>query len=260
VIALWAAAAWGADPCDVDGGLPVGPASATLWDGQLGGARPVCARTEVALAPRALLLIDTPAFYGRVLALAAVEGTVARGDTAVWLRLEPLRYDNVIGAIPSSAVGYGYTSAGLTRRVDAGGPTAIAFTSEVVLPTAIGLQGNAAPVGLDLAFAADRTTGPWSTHGQLGYVWSASVSRGPAQVRSGFAATGGGVWRPGRAFAAVLDLQAAVAYTAVLDHLAVAPALRFGAGPVGIELAASLPVAGRERALAVAELRASVRR
>ncbi|MEZ4239064.1 MAG: hypothetical protein R3F59_23505 [Myxococcota bacterium] len=255
----WLAAVALAGPCDVDGGLPTGPAQVALWDGDLGRARPVCARTQVALAPRALLLVDTPAFYGRISALAGLEGTVAVDRTALWLRLEPVRYESVISAIPSSFLGYGYTSVGVTQRLDAGGPTATAFHGTVVLPTAVRLQGNAAPLGLDLAFALDHAAGPWSVHGQAGYAFSASLTR-PAEVRTGFTGTGGGQWRPGRAFAAVLDLQAAISYTAPLDHLAVAPALRFGAGPVGIELAGTVPVAGRERALAAVSLRGSVRR
>lgn len=241
-------------------GLPVGPAAVGLWDGELGRARSVYPRTEIGLAPHLLLLVDTPAFYGQVQAGAALEASFAADpSTGLWLRLEPVHYRNVISAIPSDFLGYGFTTLGLTRRLDTAGKTAVAFQSELVLPSAIGLYGHSWPFGLDVALAADRAYGVVSVHGQLGYVMSAAATRGPSQLRSGFAGTAGGVWQPGGAFAVVLDLQGAAGVTAVLDHLAVAPGVRFAAGAWGLELAAALPLAGRERALAAAELHSTVR-
>lgn len=256
--------AW-AGACDEQGGLPVGPAGVSLWDGGLGHARPVCGRTELAIAPRGTLLADAPAFYGRIVAEAAIEARVATPDgarTAVWLRLDPVRYESVLGAIPSSFLGIGTTSVGLTQRLDdpdGGGPVAVAFASELVLPTAVELTGNSWPVGFELAFAADTTKGAWSLHGQLGYVGSAAFTRGPSQLRTGFAGTVGAGLRAGDVFAVVLDVQTAVAYAAVLDHVAVAPGLRFGGGDFGLELAAALPLLGADRTLAAVELRTAVR-
>jgi hypothetical protein len=251
----WMAAAFAAED-----GMPVGPASVALWDGALGRARSIRPRTAIDLAPRGLVLVDTPAFYGQIVAGVAVEASVAPDPrTGLWLRLEPLRYQNVIGAIPSDFLGYGFTTIGLVRRLDDGGDTAFAFASELVLPSAIGLYGSSWPFGLDLALAFDREDGPLAVHGQLGYLLSAAAGRGPSQLRTGLSATLGGVWRPGRAFGVVLDLQSTVGYAAVLDHLAVAPGLRFGAGSWGLEIATAVPLFGRERALAALELHSSVR-
>lgn len=260
----WITAALAAD----DGppaGIPIGPAAVSLWDGELGRARSIVPRTALDLAPRGLLLVDTPAFYGEIVAALAVEASVAADPrTGFWLRLEPLRYQNVIGAIPSDFLGYGTTTVGLVRRLGSDGDgdgegTGFAFASELVLPSAIGLYGHTWPFGLDLALAFDRADGPLAVHGQLGYLVSAAASQGPSQLRTGLAGTLGGVWQPGRAFGLVLDLQCTLGYAAVLDHLAAAPGIRFGAGAWGLELASAIPLFGRERALAAVELHSSVR-
>lgn len=248
----WLAVALGAED-----GMPLGPASVGLLDGELGRARSVNPRTELDLAPRALLLVDTPGFYGQIVVGAAIEAAIAPDPaTEIRLRLEPVRYQNVISAIPADAVGVGFTTVGLTRRLSDG---PVAFVADLVLPSAIGLYGHSWPFALDLAVAAERARGAGALHGQLGAVMSAAASRGPTQPRAGLVGTVGAVWRPGKAFAAVLDLQTSFGYTAVLDHLAVAPALRFASGAWGLELAVAAPLAGRERALAAAELHSSVR-
>ena len=248
-------------PCEPQGGLATGPAAISLWDGDLGRSRRACPRTELVAGPRALLLVDTPAFYGQIVASGQIEASIAPSDRSeLWLRLEPIRYQNVISAIPASELGYGFTGVGLTHRLDGGGPSAVALVTELTLPSAIGLQGNALPFGLAAALALQhRYSDLLSTHGQLGYVWSTSFGHGPSQLRTGYVGSFGASLSPGRAFALALDAQAALAYTAPLDHIALAPALRFAAGRFGIELAASLPLLGRERALAAVELRSSWR-
>jgi hypothetical protein len=258
---LWVSIAHAASPCEPDAGLAVGPTAASLWDGELGRAHRVCPRTEVGLVPRALLLVDTPNFYGQIVVSAALDASVAADErTEVWLHLEPVRYQNVISAIPASFVGYGFTSVGMSRQLGAAGSTVTALQGQLVLPSAIELQGRALPFGLELGLGAERAfSSHWSAHGRVGAASSASFSRGPLQPRLGLLTTAGAVFRAGKAFAAVLDAQAAFAYTAAVDHVALAPGLRFAAGQAGFELGASVPLAGRERTLAVVELHSTVR-
>lgn len=247
-------------PCDLAHGLADGPVAAALWDGALGRAQSPCPRTDAVVAPRALLLADTPAFYGVVLASGTLEGTVAVDDRGeVGLRLEALRYENVISAISSTYFGPGFTTLSAVRRIDRD-EGAVAVVGQLVLPTAIGLHQHSFPIALDLGLSSLVADGPWEGHGQAGIAASAALSHGPTQGRVGLPLTVGGAWRPGRAFALALDLQAAFAYAAAVDHVAAAPELRFAAGPGWhLELGATVPVAGRERALLAAELRTGAR-
>ena len=119
-------AAWA---CETDGGLPEGPVAASLWDGALGRAQSACPRAELAVAPHAYLLADTPAFYGVVAASGVLEGSaVLDRRTELGVRLELVRYQNVISAISSSYTGLGYTTLSATRRVD---PSAVARSRRV---------------------------------------------------------------------------------------------------------------------------------
>lgn len=78
--------------------------------------------------------------------------------------------------------------------------------------------------------------------------------------RAAWATTAGAAWRPWRWLELVVDAHAELGCAAALDVFALAPALRFAIGAhFGAELGAMLPLAGRERALAAADLRVSVR-
>ncbi|MFN7145094.1 MAG: hypothetical protein ACK4YP_15060, partial [Myxococcota bacterium] len=97
-------------------------------------------------------------------------------------------------------------------------------------------------------------------HGDVTALGSAAVSRGPAGPRGGARVTAGVEWQPARPFAVVADLNAGFGYAAPLDHVAAAIAVRAGIGKrVGVELGATLPLAGRERTLAAGELRVGMR-
>ena len=237
--------------------LPTGPVAAGLLDGGLGAARRACPRTSFAVAPRGLLLADAANFYGHIVAGLNLDGALTLGgyDTEVFGRLELVRYDSVISAVTSSTLTPGHATVGITRVLRGEG-LALAATGKVVLPTAVGLYRNAWPVGIDAGLAGQWADGPWSVHGQLTLLGSAALSRGPALPRAGIAPTLGGALRPTRGFAVALDLQSLFAYTAPVDALALAPALRFGTRRSwGAEIGAALPLAGRERALLAFDLR-----
>ena len=90
--------------------------------------------------------------------------------------------------------------------------------------------------------------------------YSVGLGKGPSQPRTGGTLTAGAELRPAGGFAVALDLHAGYGYTAPLDVLAGAVALRASDGKrFGFELAALVPLAGRERAAARVDLRWSVR-
>jgi hypothetical protein len=113
---------------------------------------------------------------------------------------------------------------------------------------------------MDVGLTVSREAGPLVAHGAVYALGSVAASQGPAFPRAGLTGTLGAEWRPVKPFAVALDLNAGFGYTAALDHLAAAIALRGAIGDRGgIELAATLPFAGEQRALAAGELRGSVR-
>lgn len=242
-------------------GLPTGPVSAALLDGGLGSARRACPRTELAIAPRALLLVDTPNFYGHIVAGLQLDGALALdADTELFGRLELVRYDSVISAVTSSALTPGHTTLGATRVLHDEG-LALAWTSKLVLPTALGLYRGAWPIGLDTGLAGQWASGPWGVHGQLTVLGSAALSRGPALPRAGLAPVLGGAVRPTPGVEVVLDVQSMFLYTAPIDVVALAPAVRLGLGDAwGAALGGTVPLAGRERALTAVDLRVTWRR
>lgn len=260
IAAAFAFAASAEPACSREGALPTGPVQAWLWDGMLGLAQPVCPTTTIAVGPRALLLADTPAFYGRIVASGTVEARLALSDrTAVGMTLEPAHYESAISALSSSWFGYGATTLTATQRVDEGGPIGLAMTGRLVLPSSIGLYGHAWPFSADIGLGLQAEHRAWSAHGQAGMAATAGVGAGPTALATGLPITVGGAWRPSGGFSAVLDLQSSFGFAASVDHLAVAPALRFGTGWFGMELGGSVPVAGENRTLTVVRLGAGAR-
>lgn len=258
ILSLLASQAVAGPVCDAHptAGLATGPVTATLADGGLGRARRACPRSEIGGAVRGLLLVDTPNFYGHLVGGLHFDGSWALdGRTELYGQLELIRYDSVISAATATYLGPGHTALGATRRLDDDGPVAWGLTGKVVLPTAFGLYRNAFPLAADLGAVAQVGDGLFQAHGALLLKGSVQASRGPAFPRGGVAPTLGGAFVPGRAFAVVVDLQSGFGYDAPVDHLSLAPALRFAAQRVGIDVAATLPLAGRERALTGIELR-----
>lgn len=244
----------GASPCStVSWPVPRGPVQAWLWEGQLGLAQAACPKTTVGIGPRVSLLVDTPAFYGRVAASGTLEARLALSErTAVGMTMEALRYESVISALSSSWVGYGSTTLTATTRVDEGRSLALAMAGRLVLPTAIGLYGQAHPVGGDVGLAFDAGGGAWSAHGQVGVAALASIGIGPTALATGLPVTLGATWQLRPGFALALDTQSSFAFEAPVDHVAIAPAVRLGSGRYGMELGAAVPVAGEDRTLLAA--------
>lgn len=252
MIALLAALAFGQAPC-TEAAMPVGPVTAGLLDGDLGEARSTCAFTEVGLTAGGLLLADAPHFYGHIVAGAAVEGSLALDTrTALFGAFEVVRYDAILSPFPSGYLGLGHLSLGAQHAFS----DKIGVNGKVVLPTALGLYDNAAPLALDAGLAwRQHLTGGLRTYGQLSVLWSAMIGPGPALHRVGAAPTAGLEWWPVTAFAAAAEVKGLFGYTSGVDVVAAAIALRTGGKRVGGELGVTLPFAGRDRTLATLDLR-----
>lgn len=252
-----------ADPCQHFGfGMATGPVVAPLLDGGLGQARRVCGRSEVALRGGGLILIDRPNFYGRVSAGATLEGSWAPTKTTeIFGGIELVRYDTVITSLTASNVGLGHTYVGAAHRSVLGERTSVGFNGKLVLPTATGLYREARPFGFDFGlsvqFAAHRMV---HVHGQLGMFGGAAAGHASPDLRVGAAMTAGIQFLPIRRLAIAADMVSMFGYTAGVDVVAGAVALRFASlKRFGFDLSGLFPFAGRERAQAVVMLRASVR-
>ena len=138
---------------------------------------------------------------------------------------------------------------------------ALGVHGKVVLPTAVPLYENNRPLGVDLGltgqFLAHQRI---QVHADLGLVHSVGLGNGPTQPRIGATITAGAEFRPAWRFTIVTDLHAGFGYTAPLDVLAAALALRASDGKrFGFELGATVPLLGRERAAARIDLAWTVR-
>ncbi len=259
MIALLATLALAA-PCP-DGGMAEGPVTAGLLDGNLGQARRACPRTEASLGAGATLVADVDAFYGHIQAGATLGGSLALGEgTELFATFEALRYDALLSPFPSSVLGLGHTALGAGQRLYADEQTVLALHGKAVLPTAVGLYQHAWPLGFDLGLAwRFRAAEHLTLHANLAALTSFALSAGPALPRAGIAPTLGVEVRPWQAFGAVADLVGRFGVDAPVDVLGAALALRAGGAHLGAELGATVPLAGRERALATVDLRVTWR-
>ena len=252
-----------ANPCgDVGDGMPTGPVTGGLLDGNLGAGHRFCGRSEVGLGGAGLLLVDFPAFYGRLSAGTALDASLAVTERfELFGAMEFLRYESIITPIPASAVGLGHTIMGAAVQLLVRPKWGLGLNGKTVLPTAAGIYHNAWPVGFDLGLAGQFVLSPKvHLHGQASVLGSAAISRGASQPMFGGTVTFGTELRPGKAFALVVDLHGNFGYRAPLDVLAVALGLRFSDGKrFGFEVAGIVPFAGQERAAVALDLRASIR-
>jgi hypothetical protein len=243
--------------CARDGGMPSGPVQSTLGEDELGLARRACPRSELATGARGLLVADYDAFYGHIRGSGFVWGSWApTPERELFFTLEAFRYQQVISSVVADAIGVGRLGLGMTQRVASTEDATLGLTGRLVLPTSIGLSRDVWPFALELGVTGLWRAGAFDLHGQLGAIASAALSRGDSDPRAGMVTTAGAAWRALDWLALVLDVHLGLGYAAALDVLALDPGLRFAFGRhAGAELSATLPVAGRERALLGALLR-----
>ena len=249
-------------PCDDHAyGLPSGPVTSGLLDGDLGRAHRVCGRSEIGLDAGGKLLIDLP-FFGYLSAGVRLDGSWAWGPRGeLFGSFEVLRYDSLIAPLASSSLGIGHTTVGAAYRFLDRPAVSLGVNGKLVLPTAAPLYRNAWPIGIDAGLAAQFRVHPKvQFHAQAAAVHSFALGKGPGQPRIGAAVTAGTELRPDPTFAVVIDLYGSFGYTAPLDVFAAALALRFSDGKrFGFNVGATIPIVGRERSQVRFDLGATVR-
>ncbi len=250
-----------AEVCDEPSSLPMGPVTAGLLDGDLGLGLPACGRSQVAMAGGGMLLADTFNFYGNLSAGLTLEGSYARGRGQLLGGWEFLRYESVIAPLPSSFLGLGHLRLGGGYRLVEKENLAFSLHGQAVLPTTSGLYQNAFPIGFDLGLSAQiRAHEHIHVHGDVGLLGSVAVTSGDPQPRLGAAVTAGVELRPSRRFALVVDLYGNFGYGGEpLEVFAAALALRFADDKrFGMEMGATIPLAGRDQTALSFEMRAQV--
>ena len=131
-----------------------------------------------------------------------------------------------------------------------------------MLPTATHLYTNAWPYSADLGVAGVYVP-HWRVrvHGYASLLGTVGLSEGPAGPQGGAQLGLGAQVRAARPVALVADVTGGFGYDAPVDQLAVSVAGRFVLrGAYGVELGATVPLAGRERSMATLDLRVTWRR
>jgi len=131
----------------------------------------------------------------------------------------------------------------------------------LTLPTATGLYNNAHPFAFDLGVAAEYAATEWlDVFGGFMALASFVTSSADALPRGGLALDLGFNLEPVWWFAFALSVTSQALYVDTIDHIAIAGAFRFSFDDhLGLELGATMPLAGVERATAVANLALSYR-
>lgn len=236
---------------------PTGPVQTALLPGRLGALRDPCIRKEVAITTGGSALVDTPDFYGRIQAVAALDLRWALHERVeVFVRPELFRMDQVVAPIAVTASGIGATAVGTAVQLESSDSHAITAHGQVVLPTAPYV--NAAPIAMDLGLSGLYATRRGTLHGGATLLGRTMLGSGPADERAALTGRFGASRHLGPV-SLVLDVPLSVGWTGGLDHLGVAGALRLGGrekpGGVGAELGVFAPVLGNDRTLAALELR-----
>lgn len=245
--------------CDSwDNGLDQGVVEVGFLDGDLGVAHRVCPRTQVGLAAGAYAIVEPENFYGRIAASATLSGELALSKrTALYATIEGVRFEDVIGAIPTTSLGPGYTDVGASWLATGGERWSLAVQGKLVLPTAFLLNQNGWPLSADVGVAAAWTPKDWVVlHGAVLGLGGVALGGGPLFPEAGVSVDVGADWRLGKGFALVSDGVFGFGYTDVVDVVAAGVGVRGAIGPhAGLSLVGNVPLAGRERALTAADLR-----
>ncbi|MBZ0119445.1 MAG: hypothetical protein K8H88_20820, partial [Sandaracinaceae bacterium] len=151
----------------------------------------------------------------------------------------------------------GYLTAGVMGRVLHEHGRVLGVMGRLVLPTTTGLDHNNQPLAFEVSSTAGFAATPnFRFHAWLGLIASLGLNAAaPFQGRAGVRVGGGADWHPWEWLGVVLEIATGFGYRDALDFFALQPGLRFAFGPeVAMELSASVPLAGAERALAAAWL------
>ncbi|MGQ0506705.1 MAG: hypothetical protein ACT4TC_15440 [Myxococcaceae bacterium] len=232
--------------------LPEGPVFTGYAEVDTGVARRACPRTEVGLGGRGAAIIDAANFYGALNADALLFGSWALPNqrTEIFATAEIVHWAYAQNAtLKGTSLGLGQLSLGATHVVLSSDRAALAPTARMMLPTATGVTGVHL-LGVELGLSGElRPVTPIELHAYAGADLGVGVfSPAPAQPRWGALVVLGMQYTPWRWFGVALDFAGHFGSRAAVDYVAPALALRFAVGKaVGIDLSASLPLAGADR-------------
>jgi hypothetical protein len=243
---------------DVPRGLGDGPIVIGFFEGDLGTGHRACPRSELTAWGRAGAVIDPPGFYGSVDASLLVGGSWAirqRGQLEATLEL--LHYQLVRNAsLASESFSLGFLTVGGSAMVLDRAGVALTPYARLLFPTStaeVHARTMGAEGGLALQWRPRRVV---ALHHVFAGDVTGSVSAAPGFVRGGALLLVGVEYMPVGWFELVFDIDSHFGARAAVDRVALAPALRFRpiAG-LGIEVAATAPVAGAERRVAMIAVR-----
>lgn len=239
-------------------GVSQGPVAASFVDGDLGAGRSVCPSTTLGLAGAGSAIVETENLYGRIIATGTLTGSYKLSEkTELYASIEAFRMDAIITAISVTGLGPGYTDVGGSWRFAEGPRHALALHGTFVLPTAFTIDKHSWPLAIDAG--VDAVFAPKDTlllHGSLVPNFGVALGGGPAFPTFGVNLDVGAEWRPFKRLGFVLDGISAFGRTDVLDYAGVGVGFRGGIGEhFGLSLEARMPLAGRARELASADLR-----
>lgn len=238
--------------------LGEGPISLGYAEADMATGRRTCGRTELGLGARLGLILDTPDFYGAVEVNALLYGSYKLRDTTeIFATLEAISFTFAQNAVlTSTQFTLGDLTVGGTQILYGGEKWAIGASARLLLPTSFEIPG-ARLLGGELGANATWRPLTWlEVHGYLGGDLTGAVGRGPALPRGGGTLIAGAQLQPFDWGALVVDLTGRLG---ALSYFAPSFALRFRVGQLGLELAATLPIAGTDRHTVIGGLRANWR-
>ncbi len=227
-------------------GLGEGPVALGFIEADMATGRRVCPRSEVGLGGRLAAIIDTPNFYGNLVGDGLVFGSFAiNAKTEVFGTLEAVEYNYVQTSLKGTTIALGALTLGATRHLYGTDRFLGAISARVMLPTSF-VNPSARAIGVELGHATTwRPAKMLEVHSYLGLDFNAGVGDALPLPRYGGVLTAGLQFSPVSFAALVVDLTGRLSQ--LKSYFAPTVALRFRVMRVGIELAATLPLAGNDR-------------
>lgn len=239
-------------------GLNEGPVALGYAEADVATGRRACPRTEAGIGARFGAIIDTPDFYGLVTVNGLLYGSYAlRPTTELFATLEAVNFTYAVNAVlTSTQLTLGNMTAGATQVLFLGDRFVGSVSARLLLPTSFEVPG-ARLIGGELGASASWRPMQWlEVHGYVGGDLSGALGRAAGLPRGGALLLAGAQLSPFDWGALVVDLSGRAG---ALTYFAPSVALRFKVAKLGIELAATLPLAGTDRHTVIGGLRVNWR-
>jgi hypothetical protein len=230
-------------------GVRTGPVVIELEEAGFRSARRACHRTEVSLVGFGSAAIDTPDFYGSLLATVALGGSFElseRFELFGTLEAFQLRYAQN-ASLKTTNLGLGQLTLGGSYQLWQQERWVVSVSARVMLPTKLP-NHNAWTAGLAAGLSGELLLArAVQLHGYLGADLASGIFGTPALPRGGLLALVGTELRPWSFLAVAFDLQLHLGERGAFDFFAPAVELRAGKGAFGGFLGGSLRLAGPDR-------------